>query len=64
MKDVETYKDLLQKTETRLSKKVKDLTSETKKLVEEKDQLQKKMKNYDDYDEIKRELQIMKVTFF
>jgi homeobox protein cut-like len=62
MKDVETYKDLLQKTETRLSKKVKDLTAETKKLVEEKDQLQKKMKNYDDYDEIKRELQIMKVT--
>ncbi|KAI8884818.1 hypothetical protein K501DRAFT_247112 [Backusella circina FSU 941] len=64
MKDVETYKDLLQKTETRLSKKVKDLTAETKSLVEEKEQLQKKMKNYDDYDEIKRELQIMKYVEF
>lgn len=31
--DVDTYKDLLQKTETRLSKRVKELSSEVKSLV-------------------------------
>lgn len=33
IKDVDTYKDLLQKTETRLSKRVKELSSEVKYLV-------------------------------
>lgn len=33
IKDVDTYKDLLQKTETRLSKRVKELSSEVKSLV-------------------------------
>lgn len=33
MKDVDTYKDLLQKTESRLSKKIKDLSSQNKSLV-------------------------------
>lgn len=33
IKDVETYKDMFQKTETRLSKKIKELTAETKSLV-------------------------------
>ncbi|RCH81588.1 hypothetical protein CU098_003346, partial [Rhizopus stolonifer] len=64
MKDVETYKDLYQKTESRLSKKIKDLTAETQTLVEERDSLKKKIKGYEDYDEIKRELQIMKYVEF
>lgn len=33
IKDVETYKDMFQKTETRLSKKIKELTTENKQLV-------------------------------
>lgn len=61
IKDVETYKDMLQKTETRLSKKIKELNADISTLTEEKNTLKTKLKGYDDYDEIKRELQIMKV---
>lgn len=61
IKDVETYKDMFQKTDTRLSKKVKELNVENKSLMEERDNLKKKVKSFEDYDEIKRELQIMKV---
>ncbi|CDS06133.1 hypothetical protein LRAMOSA08661 [Lichtheimia ramosa] len=64
IKDVDTYKDLLQKTETRLSKRVKELSSEVKSLNEEKEMLSKKLQGFDDYDEIKRELQIMKYVEF
>ncbi|KAI8644803.1 CASP C terminal-domain-containing protein [Parasitella parasitica] len=64
IKDVDTYKDMLHKTETRLSKKIKELTNENKSLTEEKENLKKKMKNYEDYGEIKRELQIMKYVEF
>lgn len=63
IKDVETYKDLYQKTEQRLSKKIKELTAESKSLLSERDNLRKKLKGFEDYDEIKRELQIMKVKF-
>lgn len=52
---------MFQKTETRLSKKIKELTAENKSLIDERDMLKKKIKSFDDYDEIKRELQIMKV---
>ncbi|CAO0803290.1 unnamed protein product [Mucor circinelloides] len=64
IKDVETYKDMFQKTETRLSKKIKELTAEKKTLTEERENLKKKMKHFEDYDEIKRELQIMKYVEF
>ncbi|KAI9480350.1 MAG: CASP C terminal-domain-containing protein [Benjaminiella poitrasii] len=64
IKDVETYKDMLQKTETRLTKKTKELTSEIHSLSEERDSLKKKLKSFEDYDEIKRELQIMKYVEF
>ncbi|KAL7310460.1 hypothetical protein PS15m_009957 [Mucor circinelloides] len=64
IKDVETYKDMFQKTETRLSKKIKELTTEKKTLTEERENLKKKMKHFEDYDEIKRELQIMKYVEF
>ncbi|KAL9537780.1 hypothetical protein MBANPS3_011471 [Mucor bainieri] len=64
IKDVETYKDMFQKTETRLSKKIKELTAENKALSEERENLKKKMKHFEDYDEIKRELQIMKYVEF
>ncbi|CAO3638106.1 unnamed protein product [Mucor fragilis] len=64
IKDVETYKDMFQKTETRLSKKIKELTTENKQLAEERENLKKKMKHFEDYDEMKRELQIMKYVEF
>ncbi|KAI9258575.1 CASP C terminal-domain-containing protein [Helicostylum pulchrum] len=64
IKDVETYKDLYQKTDQRLSKKIKDLTAESKSLLSERDNLRKKLKGFEDYDEIKRELQIMKYIEF
>ncbi|OBZ88792.1 Protein CASP [Choanephora cucurbitarum] len=64
IKDVETYKDLYKSTEARLTKKIKDLTGENQALLEERDNLKKKIKGYEDYDEIKRELQIMKFVEF
>ncbi|KAI7902143.1 CASP C terminal-domain-containing protein [Cokeromyces recurvatus] len=64
IKDVETYKDILHKTETRLTKKIKELTNEINLLSEEKENLKKKLKSFEDYDEIKRELQIMKYVEF
>ncbi|KAG0162584.1 hypothetical protein DFQ30_001687, partial [Apophysomyces sp. BC1015] len=64
IKDVETYKDLYQKTDSRLSKKIKELTSETKVLMEETEKLKNKLKGFEDYDEIKRELEIMKYVEF
>ncbi|KAL0077907.1 CASP C terminal-domain-containing protein [Phycomyces blakesleeanus] len=64
IKDVETYKNLLQKTDTRLNKRIKDLSNEVKALAEERDLLAKKLKECEDYDEVKRELAIMKYVEF
>lgn len=64
IKDVDTYKDLLQKTETRLSKRIKELSGEVKTLTEQKESLTNKLRDFDDYDEIKRELEIMKYVEF
>ncbi|CAO3635894.1 unnamed protein product [Cunninghamella echinulata] len=64
MKDVETYKDLLQKTEQRTSKKLKELTTEIKSLTEHSESLRAKVKDMEDYHEIKRELAIMKYVEF
>ncbi|KAI9496836.1 Golgi vesicle transport-related protein [Zychaea mexicana] len=63
-KDIDTYKELLQSTETRLSKRIKELSNEVKSLTEEKEKLSKKLQGFDDYDEIKRELEIMKYVEF
>ncbi|ORX56214.1 hypothetical protein DM01DRAFT_251318 [Hesseltinella vesiculosa] len=64
IKDVDTYKNLLQKTETRNSKKIKELAAETKSLMDQNTSLQAKIKEFDDYHEIKRELNIMKYVEF
>ncbi|KAI9022799.1 CASP C terminal-domain-containing protein [Phycomyces nitens] len=64
IKDVETYKDLLQNTDARLNKRIKDLSNEVKALAEERDLLAKKLKECEDYDEVKRELTIMKYVEF
>ncbi|KAI8391252.1 CASP C terminal-domain-containing protein [Radiomyces spectabilis] len=64
IKDVDNYKQLLQNTESRLSKRVKDLSTEVQSLKEERDGLKRSLKEYDDYHEIKRELDIMKYVEF
>ncbi|KAI7852062.1 CASP C terminal-domain-containing protein [Circinella umbellata] len=64
IKDIDTYKELLQSTEARLSKRIKELSNEVKSLTEEKEKLVKKLQGFDDYDEIKRELEIMKYVEF
>ncbi|KAI9274670.1 Golgi vesicle transport-related protein [Phascolomyces articulosus] len=64
IKDIDTYKELLQNTEARLSKRIKELSNEVKSLTEEKEKLSKKLQGFDDYDEIKRELEIMKYVEF
>ncbi|CEG76159.1 hypothetical protein RMATCC62417_11093 [Rhizopus microsporus] len=64
IKDVDAYRDILQKTESRLSTRIKELTVDVTKLSEENEQLRSKLKHFDDYDEIKRELQIMKYVEF
>ncbi|KAI7865973.1 CASP C terminal-domain-containing protein [Spinellus fusiger] len=64
MKDVNTYKDLLQKAEIKSSSRIKELTKESSCLVKEKERLAKKLKEFDDYHEIKRELEIIKYVEF
>lgn len=85
--DLENYKDVLQKTETRLGKKIKDLSTQLTAKVSynvwiirinysfvgfltissiiiqssELEAMRESMKKYEDYEEIKRELEIMKV---
>ncbi|KAG2232566.1 hypothetical protein INT48_000946 [Thamnidium elegans] len=56
--------NLHQKTDQRLSKNIKNLTAESKSLLSERDNLRKKLKGFEDYDEIKRELQILTYVEF
>ncbi|KAH8554201.1 CASP C terminal-domain-containing protein [Umbelopsis sp. PMI_123] len=62
--DLENYKDVLQKTEARLGKKIKDLTTQLTAKSTELDAIRESMKKYEDYEEIKRELEIMKYVEF
>ncbi|KAI9288837.1 CASP C terminal-domain-containing protein [Umbelopsis sp. AD052] len=62
--DLGNYKDVLQKTETRLGKKIKDLTTQLSAKSTELDAMRESMKKYEDYEEIKRELEIMKYVEF
>ncbi|KAI8329959.1 CASP C terminal-domain-containing protein [Chlamydoabsidia padenii] len=64
IKDAETYKDLLKSSESRTSKKIKELSNEIKSLMDSNETLKTKLKGFDDYNEIKRELDIMKYVEF
>ncbi|CAO3601199.1 unnamed protein product [Absidia cylindrospora] len=64
IKDVETYKGLLQSSESRTSKKIKELSTEIKSLMESNEALKIKLKGFDDYNQVKRELDIMKYVEF
>ncbi|KAG2174308.1 hypothetical protein INT43_004331 [Umbelopsis isabellina] len=62
--DLDNYKEMLQKTEARLGKKVKDLTTQLSTKSAEIENIRESLKKYEDYDEIKRELEIMKYVEF
>ncbi|KAF8070611.1 CASP C terminal-domain-containing protein [Lyophyllum atratum] len=61
---LEAQKVLTSKIDAASAKKTDDLSKEIQKKVAEVDQLKQKMKRYSDYDEIKRELEIMKYVEF
>ncbi|GAB5590301.1 hypothetical protein Unana1_05201 [Umbelopsis nana] len=62
--DLDNYKDVLQKTEARLGKRIKDLTAQLNTKTSELDNTRESLKKYEDYEEIKRELEIMKYVEF
>ncbi|CAM0141975.1 hypothetical protein VKS41_004322 [Umbelopsis sp. WA50703] len=62
--DLDNYKEMLQKTESRLGKRVKDLTAQLNTKSAEIENIRESLKKYEDYDEIKRELEIMKYVEF
>ncbi|KAG6833536.1 hypothetical protein H0H87_005187 [Tephrocybe sp. NHM501043] len=61
---LEAQKALTSQAEAAIAKKTDELTKEIKKKGTEVDQLKQKMKQYANYDEIKRELEIMKFVEF
>ncbi|GLB37586.1 putative CASP C terminal [Lyophyllum shimeji] len=61
---LEAQKALTSEIEAAAAKKTDELSKEIQKKVAEVDQLKQKMKQYSDYDEIKRELEIMKYVEF
>ncbi|RUS14710.1 CASP C terminal-domain-containing protein, partial [Endogone sp. FLAS-F59071] len=64
IKDVETYKGLVAKTEARLTKRIGELTKDVATKTEELEGLRAKLRGFEDYDQIKRELEIMKYVEF
>ncbi|CAO3673464.1 unnamed protein product [Umbelopsis vinacea] len=62
--DLDNYKDVLQKTEARLGKKIKELTAQVNAKSSEVETMRDSAKKYEDYEEIKRELEIMKYVEF
>ncbi|OJT15752.1 Protein CASP [Trametes pubescens] len=61
---LETQKHVAEDARIAAAKKVDELTKEIQKKSAEADQLRTKLKQYSDYDEIKRELEIMKYVEF
>ncbi|KAG5654395.1 hypothetical protein H0H81_003219 [Sphagnurus paluster] len=58
---LDAQKDLTSELEAAATKKIDELSKEIQKKAAEVEQLKQKMKQYNDYDEIKRELEIMKL---
>lgn len=61
IRSLDTQKELAAIDKKDMSKKVEDLLKERDAKVKEVDGLKEKLKQYSDYDEVKRELEIMKV---
>ncbi|KAF8236541.1 hypothetical protein L208DRAFT_1450990 [Tricholoma matsutake] len=60
----EAQRAVMSEVEAAAAKKVDDISKDISKKVEEIEQLKQKLKQYHDYDEIKRELEIMKYVEF
>ncbi len=60
---LEAQKFATEAAQAAASKRVEELGREVQKKAAEVDQLKTKLKQYSDYDEIKRELEIMKVSY-
>uniref|UniRef100_D8Q8Q9 Protein CASP n=2 Tax=Schizophyllum commune (strain H4-8 / FGSC 9210) TaxID=578458 RepID=D8Q8Q9_SCHCM len=63
-RSLDSYKTKLEAAETQLRKKDEEYTKELARRTAEIDQIRHKLKQYADYDEIKRELEIMKYVEF
>ncbi|KAI0775656.1 CASP C terminal-domain-containing protein [Trametes elegans] len=61
---LEAQKKATEEAQAATAKKVEELTKEVQKRSAEVEQLRSKLKQYSDYDEIKRELEIMKYVEF
>ncbi|KIK67230.1 hypothetical protein GYMLUDRAFT_37309 [Collybiopsis luxurians FD-317 M1] len=61
---LEAQKAATAEIESSLQKKVDDITKDLQRRIVEVDQLKQRLKQYGDYDEIKRELEIMKYVEF
>ncbi|KAI0374103.1 hypothetical protein BV20DRAFT_1033504 [Pilatotrama ljubarskyi] len=61
---LEAQKRVTEEVQTAASRRADELTKEVQKKSAEVDQLRSKLKQYSDYDEIKRELEIMKYVEF
>ncbi|KAE9411276.1 hypothetical protein BT96DRAFT_930417 [Gymnopus androsaceus JB14] len=61
---LDTQKAATSEVESSLYKKIDDISKDLQRKVAEVDQLKQRLKQYNDYDEIKRELEIMKYVEF
>ncbi|KAJ3803282.1 CASP C terminal-domain-containing protein [Lentinula aff. detonsa] len=61
---LDTHKAVTAEMESSLRKKIDDTSKDLQRKVAEVDQLKQRLKRYNDYDEIKRELDIMKYVEF
>lgn len=61
IRSLDTQKDLAESQRKEMERKVEDLSRERDARVKEVDGYKEKVKQYADYDEVKRELDIMKV---
>ncbi|KAJ4476999.1 CASP C terminal-domain-containing protein [Lentinula edodes] len=61
---LDTHKAVTAEMETSLRKKIEEISKDLQRRVAEVNQLKQRLKQYSDYDEIKRELDIMKFVEF
>ncbi|KAJ4498163.1 CASP C terminal-domain-containing protein [Lentinula lateritia] len=61
---LDTHKAVTAEMETSLRKKIEEISKDLQRKVAEVNQLKQRLKQYSDYDEIKRELDIMKFVEF
>lgn len=63
IRSLDEQKDLAEKERREVGRKVDELTKEKTAKAKEVEVLKERVKQFADYDEVKRELEIMKVSF-